>query len=147
MFRELFIDGFKEGFYGIVIAIIFWFMLAVTASFLFYGAFYLTDSKFLEFKECSGVIVEKKYEKAHDTLIVVGDGKSAILAPKYVSESYFVFIKCKDGSNWVCVDRYTYESLNVGCVVNVKYCIGRLSKKFYIKEIFFNDKTNVFNEL
>jgi len=136
MFREFYLDIFKEDIIGIVIGVLIWLATLLVIILLGYGLFHLIDSTYLPIHTDIGEIMGKNFKPGHyqTTYVKVGNVLSPITT--YISDKYSLVIEIDGYTNSIGVNEYKYNNVNIGDQIKCDYVTGRICGGIYIKGIY-----------
>lgn len=93
------------------------------AALLLYGAFWCVDHLGAREYRTSAIVDAHHFTPQHTQLMLVGK----IMVPQTVGPTYEIHLNSDEGTDWLGVDRYTYDTLHDGQPVTMTYDKGRLS--------------------
>jgi hypothetical protein len=133
--KDMYIDIFRDGVTGIILAIILWITSLFVLAILLTGTLYLIDSSFLEESIAKGIITSKRIIPEHTDHGFIMAGKSMIPTTTHYPTSYEIQIRIDNLTDVVLFNENNFNKLKIGQVVNCTYKNGRLFESLYIDEV------------
>ena len=133
--NDFLIKPFTDGLIGVIMALLMWGCLLSIIGLILWGSLELANSSFLPVQEGSGEIIKKKFIPEHTSMVMLYNAATKTSMPSYTHypDEYQLKIKVGELTDKISVKRKTYDRLEVGQTLQVKYSIGRLWIKLYIK--------------
>lgn len=120
-----------EGFFGKIMALV-WFLLIAFLAFLLFGlSFMAIDRTFLSYVQGQAEVIGKRFDPAHTETYMqtIQSGNTTIIVPQtnYYPDRYYLQLQVKNLSGEQQVNVSTYNEMRQGNIVEVKYSKRRIT--------------------
>ena len=135
-FTEMFIDIFQDGAIGIILGILFWFILLIVIAMVGYGVFYVADKTFTYEYTGQGTVTEKFIVPKHTITTYNKVGDIMIPSTVTVPTSYNLNIRIDGEIDDISISKKYYNKIKEGDSLKCEYQLGSLSNTLYVNSIY-----------
>lgn len=136
-FFRLFLEVGSDWPAGTLAVVVIAFCSLLLVVLIVWGCFVALDTFFVPLESANGVVVRKKFTKAHTELIATYNValKMPMVDSVHHPDDWLLEVRVGQESGVISVSKAFFYETKVDALVPVKYVIGRLSGQFYLKEV------------